>query len=217
MKLVVQKKLSKTRFDKQYGFLSTDDYDFSAPRYYELKKMPFIVKNDIPKKISTHNFREHIRFRSAKMVALIRKTVLALGNTDAFYESKAENPRAQVNTVTNGKKHQHRKNCVLSGVCMSEAETVDGVARILKSHKEYSLVKKNEIIIITDFSPNIVMLFSLVKGVVSEKGTRLAHLAVVARERNIPVLGQVANVTKTVKNGQRVVLDSKNGVIHILT
>ena len=52
----------------------------------------------------------------------------------------------------------------------------------------------------------------VVRGVVAEVGGTLSHAATVAREYGLPVLANVNNATRLLKNGDRVWLDANGGV-----
>lgn len=52
-------------------------------------------------------------------------------------------------------------------------------------------------------------------GVIVENGSKVAHLALVGRESNI-VMMRLENAFETLKDGDRVLLDNKNGKIEII-
>jgi len=65
-------------------------------------------------------------------------------------------------------------------------------------------------------SPAWTPLFKVASAVVTEIGSPTSHAAIVAREYGIPAVAAVPNITKTLKNGQRVRVDGTNGVVTLL-
>jgi pyruvate,water dikinase len=65
-----------------------------------------------------------------------------------------------------------------------------------------------DIILATDvLSPSLVPLLSQVKGILAERGGVLSHLAIVARERGIPVLSGVSLLDLEPAFGKKIRLD----------
>lgn len=93
---------------------------------------------------------------------------------------------------------------------------VEGVARIVKSPKEFSSVKQGDILVCIMTNPAWVVVFSKIKGIVTDSGGVLSHSAVVAREFMIPGVVGTGNATKMIKEGDRIRVDGDNGIVTIL-
>ncbi|MDE7384666.1 MAG: hypothetical protein K2M84_02790, partial [Anaeroplasmataceae bacterium] len=71
------------------------------------------------------------------------------------------------------------------------------------------------IIVATRTDPGWISLFPLASGLIVEHGSMLSHSFVVAREMGLPAIVGIPDVTKILKNGDVVTLDSVQGVVHI--
>ena len=88
-----------------------------------------------------------------------------------------------------------------------------GLARVVHTLEEASEIQAGEILItpVTDvcWSPY----FSLIGGLVTEKGSAVSHGAVVAREYGIPAVVNLTGATQRFQTGDRVVLDGHAGTL----
>jgi phosphohistidine swiveling domain-containing protein len=96
------------------------------------------------------------------------------------------------------------------------AGIAEGVARIVLGTEEFDAVKKGEIMICKMTNPAWVVVFSKIKGVVTDTGGVLAHTAVVAREFGIPGVVGTGDATYRIKTGDRVRVNGNTGVVEIL-
>ena len=71
------------------------------------------------------------------------------------------------------------------------------------------------IIVASRTDPGWISLFPLASGLIVEHGSMLSHSFVVAREMGLPAIVGVPDITKILKNGDVVTLDSVQGVVHI--
>ncbi len=68
----------------------------------------------------------------------------------------------------------------------------------------------------TIFPPEFVSFYKLgVKAVVTEIGGKTSHVAIMARDLNIPAVVGVKNITKKVKTGEKVIVDGTVGAVII--
>jgi len=88
-----------------------------------------------------------------------------------------------------------------------------GVVKIIKSAKEIGKVKKGDILVTTMTNPDFVPAMRLVNGIITDKGGRTSHAAIVSRELGIPCIVGTRNATKRLKTGQIVALDGKSGEV----
>lgn len=75
---------------------------------------------------------------------------------------------------------------------------------------------KDKVLLAERTDPGWTPLFTMVKGVIVEKGSMLSHSAIIAREMGIPSVIGVKNITQILKNGDRVRVDGNKGTIELL-
>jgi len=99
--------------------------------------------------------------------------------------------------------------CGSPGVC-------EGPARVILTEDELHLVQEGDILVAASTSPSWTPVFSIIKGVVVDRGASLSHAAIVGREYGIPVVMNVFEGTAKIKSGQRIKVDANLGVVFIL-
>lgn len=92
----------------------------------------------------------------------------------------------------------------------------EGTARVIFTDHDLAEVKDGEIVVAPATYSSWTPVFSLLKGVVVDRGASLSHAAIVGREYDIPVVMNVFDGTKKIKTGQRVRVDGNLGVVYIL-
>ena len=103
----------------------------------------------------------------------------------------------------------------LYGTCGSPG-VAEGTARVIFSEDELHLVKEGDILVAASTSPSWTPIFSMIKGVVVDRGASLSHAAIVGREYGIPVVMNVFEGTAKIKSGQKVKVDANLGTVYIL-
>jgi phosphohistidine swiveling domain-containing protein len=103
----------------------------------------------------------------------------------------------------------------LYGVCGSPG-VAEGTARVIMTEDELHLVQEGDILVAATTSPSWTPVFSIIKGVVVDRGAGLSHAAIVGREYGIPVVMNVFEGTAKIKSGQRIKVDANLGVVFIL-
>lgn len=96
------------------------------------------------------------------------------------------------------------------------AGVAEGYARIVKSPDEFDQVKGGEIMVCLMTNPAWVIVFSKIKGVVTDAGGVLSHTAVVSREFGIPAVVGTGDATRRIKTGDRVRVNGFTGMVEIL-
>ena len=75
-----------------------------------------------------------------------------------------------------------------------------------------------ENILVTEFTdPSWTPLFVSIKALVTEVGGLITHGAVIAREYGLPAVVSVQDVTKIIKDGQKIRVNGTEGYIEILS
>ncbi|MBI4153301.1 hypothetical protein HY497_02155, partial [Candidatus Woesearchaeota archaeon] len=90
---------------------------------------------------------------------------------------------------------------------------VRGRARIIKLRKDFDKIEKGDIIITFNTNPTYVPYLEKASGLVTNEGGMLCHAAIVSREMNIPCIVGAINATKVFKDGDRIELDARNGIV----
>lgn len=75
------------------------------------------------------------------------------------------------------------------------------------------IVKDGQIVVVPSTSPSYVPLMRKAKALVTDHGGMMSHAAIVAREFNLPCIVGTKQATKTLKNGDLVVLDLVRGEV----
>ncbi|MCX5809475.1 MAG: PEP-utilizing enzyme [Proteobacteria bacterium] len=103
----------------------------------------------------------------------------------------------------------------LFGVCGSPG-VYEGIVKVVWSESELSKIEKGDILVAPTTSPSWTPVFSLLGGVVVDRGASLSHAAIVGREFGIPVVMNTFEGTKILKDGMKIRLDANMGAIYIL-
>jgi pyruvate, water dikinase len=103
----------------------------------------------------------------------------------------------------------------LFGVCGSPG-TVEGTVKVVWTEAELSKIVKGDIMVAPTTSPSWTPVFSILGGVIVDRGASLSHAAIVGREYGIPVVMNTFEGTKILKDGMKVRLDANMGAIYIL-
>jgi len=89
-----------------------------------------------------------------------------------------------------------------------------GPAVIIKSAKGINKIKKGEILVAPQTNPDFVPAMKKAGGIITEKGGRTSHAAIVSREIGIPCVVGAKNALKIIKNGLVVTLNGETGEIY---
>lgn len=86
-------------------------------------------------------------------------------------------------------------------------DSIKGTAVDINSIKKY---KSPRILITRDLSPSLTKYFNEINGIISLNGSMLSHLAIIAREKRIPIM--ITNDIKKYKIGEKVLMCHENQV-----
>ncbi len=97
---------------------------------------------------------------------------------------------------------------------------VEGIALVTNDPLEAGrrlLAMEGPVILVTRLTdPAWSALFRRLAGVVTELGGVISHAAIVARENGLPAVVGVAEVTRYVRDGQRIRVDGRTGLVEVL-
>lgn len=94
---------------------------------------------------------------------------------------------------------------------------VRGKVRIVDDTKSLRRMRAREILVANNTTPDYVPAMRLAAAIVTEQGGITGHAAIVSRELGVPCMVGVEQVTKTLKNGDRVEVDATKGIVKKLT
>jgi pyruvate, water dikinase len=92
----------------------------------------------------------------------------------------------------------------------------EGMVKVVWTEAELTKIQKGDILVAPTTSPSWTPVFSLLSGVIVDRGASLSHAAIVGREFGIPVVMNTFEGTKVLKDGMRVRLDANMGAVYIL-
>lgn len=86
-----------------------------------------------------------------------------------------------------------------------------GKIRIIKDVSKINEFQKGEILVTQMTDPDWEPIMKIASGIITDKGSRTSHAAIVSRELGIPCIVGTENATKTLKTGKEVTLDCSSG------
>ena len=92
----------------------------------------------------------------------------------------------------------------------------EGIARVIMNAKDLSLIQPGEILVAPGTSAAWTVVFSIIKGLVTDGGGALSHPVIMARQFGVPAVSGTVEATQKIKTGQRIVVDGNQGVVYIL-
>ncbi len=103
----------------------------------------------------------------------------------------------------------------IKGIVVSKGQKVSGQVKVLISPKDFSNFKKGDILVAPETTPDFVPYMRLAAAIITERGGITSHAAVVARELGIPCIIGTKIATQVLKDGDRVEVDTAEGIIKI--
>jgi phosphohistidine swiveling domain-containing protein len=93
---------------------------------------------------------------------------------------------------------------------------ITGKAKIVTGPKDFSKIKKGEILVTHMTTPEFIPILKKAIAIVTDEGGITCHAAIVARELNIPCIISTKIATKVLNDNDFVEVDANKGVIKIL-
>jgi len=93
---------------------------------------------------------------------------------------------------------------------------VIGRVTIIRSIRDLKNMKKGDILITTMTRPEHIVAIKKAKAIVTDDGGITCHAAIVSRELGIPCIIGTRVATKTLKDGDKIEVDAKKGIVKIL-
>ncbi len=90
---------------------------------------------------------------------------------------------------------------------------VSGKACLINSPKQIGLVSEGSILVTEMTDPDWEPVMKIASGIITNRGGRTCHAAIISRELGIPAIVGTGDGTVKIKNGQIVTLDCSNGEV----
>ena len=107
---------------------------------------------------------------------------------------------------------EKKSEILLNGIAVG-GKIGAGTARILKSAKNISAFQKNEVLVTEITDPDWEPIMKIASAIITDKGGRTSHAAIVSRELGIPCIVGTGKATKALKNGEAVTVDCSSGEV----
>lgn len=150
-----------------------------------------------------------------KKLALSRKKfcVVKFSNGKVFFLDSREIRRL----VSDIKKDEEiaKELTEIQGIPASPGR-VKGKVCYLKSARENSKIKKGEILLTSNTTPDFMPAIQKAKAIITNEGGLTCHAAIVSRELKIPCIVGTKIATKVLKDGDLVEVDAEKGIVKIL-
>lgn len=88
---------------------------------------------------------------------------------------------------------------------------VSGRARVIKKLEDLKSFEQGDILVTEMTDPDWVPLVKKAAGMVTDRGGRTCHAAIVSRELGIPAIVGTGNATQVIRDGQMITLDGSQG------
>lgn len=92
--------------------------------------------------------------------------------------------------------------------------TVRGRVVVILNPREISKMESGDILVTPTTNPFFTTAILKARALVTDTGGRLCHAAIVARELNIPCVVGTNDATKVLKDGQKIIVNGKEGVVY---
>lgn len=88
-----------------------------------------------------------------------------------------------------------------------------GIARVILDAKHINQFKKGEVLVTDMTDPDWEPIMKIASAIVTNRGGRTCHAAIIARELGIPAIVGTKTATRAIKTGQGVTVDSSSGSV----
>ena len=106
---------------------------------------------------------------------------------------------------------------LLAGTSAAPGKTIGSIVVIDNLDERSQPIPTNSIVVTKNIAPHQISLIKQVKGIITEKGGKTSHAAIVARELKIPAIVNAIDATTVLKDGSKVFLHGEAGTVHPAT
>jgi len=114
--------------------------------------------------------------------------------------------------ATNNEKNNFKEEFITSGLSVVGGK-VRGNIKIINSNEDYEKVSRGDIIVSKMTSPEMILVVDKIGGIITERGGRTCHAAIIAREYNIPCVVGCGDFMSFVEDGECLLLDANTGIV----
>ena len=139
---------------------------------------------------------------------LVNWTLIQEANSPKLYLTKVSQP---VNNISNNLSN----NISVKGIGVATGQ-VSANAVVIGSERIIEQLPLNTILVASQITPDWLPVLQQVSGIITEKGGLTSHAAIIARELGIPAVVGIKNITKLIKNGDRLFINGDSGEVSIL-
>ncbi|MFC1823092.1 PEP-utilizing enzyme [Thermodesulfobacteriota bacterium] len=107
------------------------------------------------------------------------------------------------------------KEATLWGSCGCPG-TVEGIARVVMSEDQLPEIQPGEIVVCPTTYVTWTPIFSVISGLVVDRGGTLSHAAICSREHGIPCILNTFVGTAEIKTGQKIKIEADIGAIYVI-
>ncbi|HLD06937.1 MAG TPA: PEP-utilizing enzyme [Candidatus Nanoarchaeia archaeon] len=91
-----------------------------------------------------------------------------------------------------------------------------GRARVVLAKKDFAKVRKGDVLVVSNTTPDFVPVMKKAAAIVAEEGGITAHVSVVSREFGVPCVVGIPHITKIIYDGEMVEVDADKGIVRRL-
>lgn len=110
-------------------------------------------------------------------------------------------------------KQQPPENTVITTGLSIGQKIAHGPARVLKNIQEHTTFNKGDVLITSMTDPDWVPLMKKASAIITDKGGRTCHAAIVSRELGIPAIIGTSNATERIRDDELVTADCSSGSV----
>jgi len=111
--------------------------------------------------------------------------------------------------------HQSDDNIIVKGISVGQ-KIAHGTARIINTIEDIDQINTTDIIITDMTNPDWVPAMKQAAGIITNRGGRTCHAAIVSRELGIPAIVGTQDATEKISNGQNITIDCSGGTVGIV-
>ena len=212
-----------------------------TPDHYEVSKKSFVIINKEIKKQTIKMVKSNIYNREVPVDAVGRlqklsdeeivKVAILVADIEKHYyfpqdiewaiekgrvfivQSRPVTTTHKTNKFNKSNEAYETRTPILIGAPASPGIGV-GPAKIIFSPKEIDKIKTGDILVAPQTNPDYVPAMKKASGIVTEKGGRTSHAAIVSRELGIPAVVGAERATKIIKDGEVVTVNGASGEVY---
>jgi pyruvate,water dikinase len=127
-------------------------------------------------------------------------------------QARPETVHSQKSPVLRVYRLLDRREVLAEGLAVGEA-IAQGRARILRSPKEMDRFQEGEVLVTETTNPDWEPIMKKAAAIVTERGGRTSHAAIVARELGVPAIVGAAGATRGIPEGEEVTVSCAEGEV----